>query len=316
MALPVNPARADERSSAEAASRGAASLPLPLRYAPVVPISAVVCGHVTLDGAGEAAVPGGSAWYAARALAALGAAPRLVTAAGAGFPRAALAGLDAHVAPAPATTAFVNAYAPGGARSQRVLAAAPPLDAAQVPAAWRACDLLLLAPVLGEVDVAAFTAAVRARLVGLGVQGLVRAVGPDGAVRPRPLALDAGALAAVGAAVVGEDDLGGEPDLVGRLAASVPVVAFTRGARGCDVVVRGRTRHVGIHPAREVDPTGAGDAFAAAFLLALARGADPLDAARLGAAAGSIAVEGRGGDALHRLGEAAARAARIPVDPA
>ncbi len=278
-------------------------------------ISALVCGHVTLDRAGDRALPGGSAWYAAHALAALGASPRLVTAAGADFPLAALQGLEARVAAAPATTTFVNAYAPGGARTQRVLATAPRLDPAAVPPAWRGPDLLFLAPVLDEVDVAAFAATVRARLVGLGVQGLVRAVGQGGAVRPRPLPLDAHALAAVGAAVLGEDDLGGEPDLIGRLAAAVPVVAFTRGARGCDLVVRGRTRHVGIHPAREVDPTGAGDAFAAGFLLALARGADPVEAARLGAAAGSIVVEGRGGDALPRLGEAPARAARIPVEP-
>jgi sugar/nucleoside kinase (ribokinase family) len=166
------------------------------------------------------------------------------------------------------------------------------------------------------VDVAAFAGVVRARLVGLGVQGLVRAVGVDGSVRPRPLPLDEAALAAIGVAVLGEDDVGGEPDLVGRLAAAVPVVAFTHGARGCEIVVRGRTRRVGIHPALEVDPTGAGDAFAAAFLLALASGADPVDAARLGAAAGSIVVEGRGGDALPRLGEAPGRAARVPVEPA
>jgi sugar/nucleoside kinase (ribokinase family) len=281
-----------------------------------VPISALVCGHVTLDRAGDRALPGGSAWYAAHALAALGGSPRIVTAAGADFPPAALAGLEASVAPAPATTTFVNAYARDGSRSQRVLAAAPRLDPGRIPAAWRTPDVLLLAPVLDEVDVAAFAGVVRARLVGLGVQGLVRAVGVDGSVRPRPLPLDEAALAAIGVAVLGEDDVGGEPDLVGRLAAAVPVVAFTHGARGCEIVVRGRTRRVGIHPALEVDPTGAGDAFAAAFLLALASGADPVDAARLGAAAGSIVVEGRGGDALPRLGEAPGRAARVPVEPA
>ena len=62
-----------------------------------------------------------------------------------------------------------------------------------------------------------------------------------------------------------------------------------------------------------MDPTGAGDVFAAAFLLALARGDDPVDAARLGAAAASIVVEGRGGDALPRLGETWARVAGVPI---
>jgi sugar/nucleoside kinase (ribokinase family) len=117
----------------------------------------------------------------------------------------------------------------------------------------------------------------------------------------------------VDAAVVGEDEARGDPELVARLVADVPVVAFTHGARGCELFAGGRRRRIGVHPADEVDPTGAGDAFAAAFFLALARGADPVEAARLGAAAGSIVVEGRGGEALPRVGEAWARAGRVPL---
>ena len=78
-------------------------------------------------------------------------------------------------------------------------------------------------------------------------------------------------------------------------------------------MLRGRTRRVGAYPTREVDPTGAGDVFAAAMLLALSRGADPVDAARHGAAAASVVVEGVGGEALPRVGEAPGRAARVPV---
>jgi 1D-myo-inositol 3-kinase len=273
----------------------------------------LVCGHVARDHLASGICLGGSAYYAGRALAGLGARPRIFTAAAADFPPEALAGIEAHVAPAAATTCFVNAYASDGARTQRVLAAAPPLDPELLPAAWRSPDVLHLAPVLGEVDVARFAAAAPARLVGLCVQGLVREVAPDGAVRPRRLALGDAELALVGAAVVGEDEARADPGLVPRLAGVVPIVAFTHGARGCEVLVRGRARRVGIHPAREVDPTGAGDVFAAAFLLGLARGDDPVDAARLGAAAASIAVEGRGGDALARAGEAFERAARVPV---
>lgn len=275
--------------------------------------SAVVCGHVTLDRVDGATVPGGSAYYAGRALAGLGARTLVLTAAAPGFPREALAGLEADVAPAPATTAFENVYAPDGARSQRVVSAAPPLDPARLPPAWRRPDLLLLAPVLGEVDVGAFARVAQARFVGLCVQGLVRAVAPDGAVRPRPLELDPAALSAVGAAVLGEDEARGDATLVTRLVAAVPVVAFTHGASGCEVIVRGHARRLGVYPVTEVDPTGAGDVFAAGFCLALARGEDPLSAARLGSAAASVVVEGRGGEALGRMGEAAARAPAVPL---
>jgi predicted nicotinamide N-methyase len=329
-----------------------------IRFGGPARLSALVCGHVTLDRAGGALVPGGSAYYAAQTLAALGAEVRVLTAAGPDFPREALrfpaatatatatptatptatatptptatstptatatstptptptpGWIDALVLPSPATTVFENRYDARGRRSQRVLAAAPPLDPRSLPAAWRDADLLLLAPVLAELDPAAFLRAVRARAVGLTVQGLVRAVGPDGRVAPRALLPDPAALRGVSVAFLGDDEAAGQPELAALLAAALPIVAFTHGARGCEVVEGGRARRVGAHPAREVDPTGAGDAFAAAFLLALARGDDPLAAARLGAAAGSIAVEGRGAEALPRAGEAWARAARVPA---
>jgi predicted nicotinamide N-methyase/sugar/nucleoside kinase (ribokinase family) len=291
--------------------------------------TALVVGHVTLDVLGGERLPGGTAYYAAHALAALGVRVSVLSAAGPDFPRDALrlpeaapppgggprGALEALVLPAPATTLFENAYGPGGVRSQRVLAGAAPLDPSRLPGGWRGPDVLLLAPVLAEVDPAPFVAAARARVAGLCVQGLVRAVGAGGAVAPRRLEPDAAALAGVTAAFVGEDEAAGQPDLVPRLAALVPIVVFTHGAAGCEVIAGGRTRRVGIHAAREVDPTGAGDVFAAAFLLGLAEGGEPVEAARLGAAAASIVVEGRGGEALPRVGEARERARRVPVEP-
>jgi sugar/nucleoside kinase (ribokinase family) len=68
---------------------------------------------------------------------------------------------------------------------------------------------------------------------------------------------------------------------------------------------------VPVHPAAEVDPTGAGDVFATAFLVSLARGDDLAAAGAFGAAAASIVVEGVGPAALSRLGETAARYNRL-----
>lgn len=275
--------------------------------------SAVVCGHVTLDRVAGALVPGGSAWYAAHTLSALGADARVLTAAGPDYPEDALAGVTARIAPAARTTLFVNVHAPGGGRTQRVEAAAPPLDPAALPEAWRGADVLYLAPVLGEIAPRDFAAAAGARQVGLGVQGLVRAVAPDGAVLQPRWSFAPGELSGVTAAFVGEDDLRGQGDLVARLAAAVPIVVFTRGSAGCDVIAGGQSVRVGVFPTREVDPTGAGDVFAAAFLFALACGRAPVEAARLGAAAASIVVEGVGGEMLPRVGEAFERVGRVPV---
>lgn len=305
--------RARGRGGGPRARAGAPEAARPARPAGALAPTVLVCGHVTLDRAPEGLRPGGSATYAGLAWRALGARARVLTAAGPDFPAAALGGLEVLRLPSRCTTIFENVHGSDGRRTQRVEATASPLDPGDLPPDWREADVLHLAPVLRELDVAAFRAAVRARVVGVGVQGLVRVLSADGAVLQPPRALDPAALRGVDAVVLGDDDVVGQGDLVARLAAAVPVVAFTHGAAGCEVIAGGRVRRVGIFPAREVDPTGAGDVFTAGLLLGLARGEAPVDAARLGAAAGSIAVEGRGIEALHRMGEAEARAARVPV---
>jgi 1D-myo-inositol 3-kinase len=273
--------------------------------------SVVVCGNVTLDRTPGGLVPGGPAYYAGRAWRALGAPTRVLTAAADDFPAAALAGIEVAGAPSAATTIFVNVYGPTGARTQRVEARAVPLAPGQAPAAWRTPDVLHLAPVLDELDPAALRAALAPRITGLCAQGLLRRVGPDGAVAQPPWHPAPALLAAVDVVILGEDDVRGQGDLVARLARSVPVVVFTMGARGCEVIEGGRARRVGTFPTREVDPTGAGDVFAAGFLFALAGGAEPAEAARLGAAAASFVVEAPGGEALARVGGAFERVAGV-----
>jgi len=59
---------------------------------------------------------------------------------------------------------------------------------------------------------------------------------------------------------------------------------------GCIVLAGGQAWQLHPAPARLVDSTGAGDAFTAAFAVALLEGADPLEAARHGVAASEIAV--------------------------
>src|SRR3989442_540907 len=62
------------------------------------------------------------------------------------------------------------------------------------------------------------------------------------------------------------------------------LAVITRSERGCLIVTREETDAVPASPVeRVVDATGAGDLFAAGFLVGLSRGAEYRDAARLGA---------------------------------
>lgn len=70
--------------------------------------------------------------------------------------------------------------------------------------------------------------------------------------------------------------------------------AITMAGDGVLVVSRsGRSEHVPSHPVPHANDVGAGDSFSASLALALGAGADPVQAARIGVAAASIAVTKR-----------------------
>ncbi len=87
----------------------------------------------------------------------------------------------------------------------------------------------------------------------------------------------------------------GELDVVGLDEADLleagAVVCTTLGAAGARVRCGALDVHVPASTANEVDPTGAGDIFAAGFVAATLRGAAPDEAARLGCAIATRSVE-------------------------
>jgi sugar/nucleoside kinase (ribokinase family) len=183
--------------------------------------------------------------------------------------------------------------------------------------------------VLGEVDLSAWKNAVREvaprALIAINIQGWIKCAGPpieadefpdahlSGAKRVVQKFWDVSAedFRGIDVACLSEEDVLAQPGLLDKLRASVPVVAFTRGAAGSRIYVDGTPTDVGIYPTDAQDPTGAGDVFAASFAHKIARGFEPVAAARFAAAAASIVVEERGARALHRLDEAAGRATRV-----
>jgi sugar/nucleoside kinase (ribokinase family) len=87
----------------------------------------------------------------------------------------------------------------------------------------------------------------------------------------------------------------------------VPVVAMTRARHGSKVWTEGRWLEMVAFPEDEVDPTGAGDTFATAFLIRLHETHDVAEAARFGAAAASLSVSGTGAGAIPGRGAIDAR---------
>lgn len=273
----------------------------------------LVLGHVTRDVVGEESRLGGAASYAARAAVLLGIDTALVTVAPPHAPELdalrALPGLALVVAPSEQLTTFGLEYS-GGRRRLSLLERARSLTWDDIPARWRESALLYVGPVAGECDehlVASF-----GDVFGIGcIQGWLRDPVPGRRVRPRVLPDVCAAPSALRALSFSASDHPGAARIAAELAARGVAVAVTRGSRGARVSFGDEQRWVPAEPAREVDPTGAGDVFALVFGWSLWRGFDAPEAARRAALAAARVVEGPG---LGTLGEVRHQLFQPPIE--
>jgi sugar/nucleoside kinase (ribokinase family) len=253
----------------------------------------VAVGHVTLDTVGEATRPGGSALYAAVTAHRLGLSAGLLTSHGADFPLDVIPSkIEVITVPAADTTRFEHRHEPGG-RVSHVRAVAAPLTTEDVPEDWRDASLTLLAPVVDEVDPMIATLFTDGA-VGAAAQGWLRQVKPDGLVVPRAWRSPERLLQSVQALFLSREDILGQEAQVVEWFQRMPVGLLTADRHGALLFVNGERYEIRPRPAREVDPTGAGDVFAATFLIQYQRDGDPWQAAAAAACAGAIAVEGEG----------------------
>jgi sugar/nucleoside kinase (ribokinase family) len=88
------------------------------------------------------------------------------------------------------------------------------------------------------------------------------------------------------------------------------MVALTRGWQGLALHTREGIQDVPSLPRKEVDPTGAGDVFAASFLVRYQETGDPAAAAAFAACAASCVVEGLAASTLGDRAEVEKRLAQ------
>lgn len=253
-------------------------------------IDYLAIGHVTIDRLATGTATGGSAAYGATTAARLGLRTGILTAAGPDldWPDR-LAGISIARAPSRATTSFENLYR-GGRRIQRLLSLADPLSPDFLPGEWSGAGIVHLAPVAHEIG-GAFAGRFPGALVAITPQGLLRRWDDEGLVRQGPWAGDDRLLRSCQVAVFSADDLAGDEGFLARCVRAVPLVILTRGADGATLYSEGRQEHFAAFPVEEVDPTGAGDVFAAAFLIEYNHTGDPRHSAAFACCAASFAVQ-------------------------
>jgi len=271
-------------------------------------VSAVaVVGNLSRDiVAGAAPRPGGAVYYGARALSRIGAEARIVTRCAANdiedlLPRLEAFGLPVSFHPGERTTAFTFHYE-GDHRVMHVDDIGDP---------WTVEDATgWVAEAIGDtewVQVGSllrsdFPASTLSALAGghrrllVDAQGLVRLarIGP----LERDADVDPAALRPLAVLKLNENEArilagGVEPDHLRAL--GVPEIVLTLGSAGALVVTESHADRIARVPVEGVvDPTGAGDAFSAAYVSARAQGATPVEAAR---AANTLTAELISGEA-------------------
>jgi sugar/nucleoside kinase (ribokinase family) len=269
-------------------------------------IDYLLLGHVTVDRLDEKRVAmGGTATYAAVTARNMGARVGVHTSASyePGLIDTLRGVLVARI-PAEYTTCFVNEYS-SGKRRQTIESVAEKLTYEQILPEWRNPPIVHLGPLCQEIDAAMVDRFPRS-LIGITPQGWMRQWDESGLVRAIDWADADRVLRKANVVVISEDDVA-DPSVIADWASRARMLVVTLGERGCDVYRQGSSEpshSPAFRSATEVDPTGAGDVFAAAFLWHLHKsGGDWRTAADWANCVASFVVEKRGVGGVPKLDE-------------
>jgi hypothetical protein len=263
---------------------------------PLEPVNYLVIGHLTRDLTISGPRLGGTVAYAGLTAHALGLRVGIVTAWGSEIPLGKLKSIPIISYPAEHSTTFENIYNDKG-RVQIVHTVAPRLDYHMIPEPWRQAPIVHLGPVAQEVEpglVRHFSSS----LVGVTPQGWLRAWDNEGRVHASEWPEAAFTLQQSGAAVISVEDVLNDEGRIEEMASASRILVVTEGAAGARVYWNGDVRRFRPPPEEEIDATGAGDIFAAAFFIRLYLTRDPWESARFANLIAATSVTRHGLDSI------------------
>lgn len=257
------------------------------------PFDYLVIGHICKDLKPDGFVIGGTATYSSLTARNLGARAGVITSAAPDLPLGEiLSGIEVLRLPSAQTTVFENIYL-DGTRHQVIHAVAQPISSASIPPSWRRSKIVHLGPVAQELT-ADLVEGWGDALVALTPQGWMRRWDSTGRISPCRWEGAEQLLRAADVLILSEEDVGGDWDEIEVLARQAKIMVVTSGWQGATVFHQGEVRHFPARSVVEVDPTGAGDIFAAAYLIRLEETGDPWESARFANCVASFSVEKEG----------------------
>lgn len=267
----------------------------------LAPVDYLVIGHVAHDLNPNGARVGGTVAYSALTAQALGMKVGIVTAVGPETRLDALKDIPVISQASSQSTTYENIYTEHG-RVQYLRAQAKRIDLHNVPQSWRSPSILHLGPIADEVDSVA-PSDFSPTLLGLTPQGWMRQWDAQNRVSVRTWENAEPALAVAHSVVISREDVNGDDELIEHMAHQTRILAVTEGAAGCVLYWNGDRRRFNAPKVHEVDATGAGDVFAAAFFIRLLNTHDPWEAARFATLLASRSVSRIGLEGIPRAHE-------------
>ncbi len=264
-------------------------------------------GHVTRDEHADGSFSlGGTVTFAALTAYCLGLESAIVTCADNQFAEslpAHLPGIELTVRPCYDTTTFVNLYH-DGFRTQYLRTRGETLHAEDIPSSWLDAPIVLLGPLAQELpsEVVQLFPRRQGAIIAATPQGWLRRWDEDGRVWPTPWSAAETILPLLDVLILSHDDLlpfsdgsrAEADEMLMGWAAQVPLLVATDGRHGATLFQHSITEHFPAYPALEVDPTGAGDVFAAAFLTHLYRNGDAHSAVDFANCVAALSIEHQG----------------------
>ena len=251
-------------------------------------------GHFCHDLHAGKNILGGTASYASIAAHKLGVKTAVLTSVGTDFEFKSTfkkQKIDICYTHAEKTTVFENIYDKQGKRTQYLHARAAVLFPEDVPFDWLDAPIVQVCVIADEVDFSLLKHFPNS-LVGATIQGWLRQWDASGKISPKTM--DWAQLAAADVVIMSDADIAGFETVIPIIAEYVKVLVMTQGAHGATVFQNNQQFHFPSYPIKEVDATGAGDVFAAAFLIQYGKTQDIALATAFAHAAASFVVEGVG----------------------
>ena len=235
-------------------------------------------GHITRDILEEGDLLGGTAAYSGHVARTLGCKTAVLTSCAPAFSGLQkMTGLSVNNVPASETSTFENVYH-NNERVQTLHARALTLQAKHLPAGWETSLIVHFGPVCNEID-SDMIERFPNSLIGMTPQGWMRRWDERGHVFTAEWALAEQTLPAADVVILSAEDIHDRQMLQEMIALS-KLLIMTENVAGCKLFMNGEVTQVPAPSVPLVEPTGAGDIFAAAFLVEYMRnGREPFQAA-------------------------------------